>query len=132
VFAVIADVPHHPDWAKGALRIKNVSESPANLGTSWTQISKIVGKEIEVHAKVNVYEANHRFGFQVDKPIPFQMLWLLEPTAGGTQITVTAEGEPGGFFGVATPVLSKALRDRLNTDLTTLKTRLEAGAQPAG
>jgi len=39
----------------------------------------LVGKELEVHVKVNAYEANRKFGFQVDKPFPGQMLWLLEP-----------------------------------------------------
>ena len=128
VFAVLTDVPHHTDWAKGAGKILNVSENPANLGTTWTQISRIVGRELEVHAKVNAYEANRKFGFHTDKPIPFDMLFLTEPAGSGTRITVTAVGEPGGFFGVAAPVLRKALKDTLSTDLKTLKTQLEARA----
>jgi uncharacterized protein YndB with AHSA1/START domain len=128
IFAALVDVPHHTDWSKGAGKILNVSESPANLGTTWTQISKIVGREIEIQAKVNVYEANRKFGFRTDKPIPFDMLFLTEPAGSGTNVTVTAVGEPGGFFGVAAPLLRKSMKDTLSSDLKTLKAQLEARA----
>jgi hypothetical protein len=105
-----------------------VSENPANLGTTWTQISKIVGRELEILARVNVYEANRKFGFHTDKPIPFDLLFLTEPAGSGTQVTVTAVGEPGGFFGVAAPLLRKSMKDTLSSDLKTLKARLESRA----
>ena len=128
VFAVLTDVAHQPDWSKGAGKIRNVSENPAKLGTTWTQISKFVGKEIEAHLKVTDYEANRRFGSQVDKPIPFQLLFVLEPVGTGTKLTFTATGEPGRFFGVAAPLLRKAIKDTMTSDLGTLKTQLEARA----
>ncbi len=128
VFAVLTDVPHQPDWSKGAGKILNVSENPAILGSTWTQISKFVGKEIEAHLKVTDYEANRRFGSQVDKPIPFRLLFVLEPVGTGTNLTFTATGEPGGFFGVAAPLLRKAIKDTMSNDLDALKTQLEARA----
>jgi len=128
VFAVLTDVPHHTDWAKGPDSIKDVSEDPARLGTTWTQISKLLGREIETHLKVNVYEAGHRFGFEADKPIAFQMLWQLEPSGSDTSINVHLEGEPEGFFAVATPLVRKALTDTVSGDLARLKTQMEAKA----
>ena len=128
VFAVLTDVPHHPDWSKGAGKTLNVSENPAKLGTTWTQISKFVGREIEAHLKVTDYEADRKFGAQVDKPIPFQLLFVLEPVGTGTKLTMNAAGEPGGFFGVAAPLLRKSLKDTITSDLGTLKRRLEARA----
>ena len=128
VFAGFTDVPHQPDWSKGAGKILNVSENPAKLGTTWTQISKFVGREIEAHFKVTDYDANRRFGSQVDKPIPFQLLFVLEPVGTGTKLTMNAAGEPGGFFGVAAPLLRKSLKDTMTSDLGTLKRRLEARA----
>lgn len=128
VFAVFIDVPHHPDWAKGAGRILNLSGHPVGLGTTWTQISKLVGRELEVHAKVNVFEVDRKFGFQVDKPFPGQLLFSMEPSGGGTTVTSSMEAEPGGFFGVAAPLVKKSVRDAMSADLDTLKTRLEAHA----
>ena len=128
VFAVLTDVPHHPAWSKGAGKTLNVSENPAKLGTTWTQISKFVGREIEAHFKVTDYDANRRFGSQVDKPIPFHLLFVLEPVGTGTKLTMNADGEPGGFFGVAAPLLRKSLKDTMSSDLDTLKKKLEARA----
>jgi hypothetical protein len=128
VFAVLADVQHHTDWARGPQRIENLSENPAQLGTTWTQISKLVGREVEIHARVDAYDAGREFGFQADKPIPVHMRWQLEPAGSGTTVNLTVEGEPGGFFGVATPLLRKALTDTVTSDLATLKKRLETHA----
>lgn len=126
VFAVLTDVPHHTDWAKGPDKIRDVSENPAILGTTWTQTSKLLGKEVETHLKVNVYEAGRKFGFEADKPIAFQMLWQLEPSGNDTTVNVTVEGVPEGLFAVATPLVRKALTDTVTSDLATLKTQLEA------
>lgn len=126
VFAVITDVPHHTDWAKGPDKIRDVSENPAILGTTWTQTSKFLGREIETHLKVNVYESGRRFGFEADKPIAFHMLWQLEASGSDTRVNIHIEGEPEGFFAVATPLVRKAFTDQVSSDLATLKTQLES------
>jgi uncharacterized protein YndB with AHSA1/START domain len=128
VFDALIDVAHQPDWSKGAGKIQNLSENPAKLGTTWTQISKFVGRELEAHQKVTDLEANRRFGSAVDKPIPFQQTFVLEPAANGTKLTFTVEGEPGGFFGVAAPLLRKNIKDTMTSDLGALKAKLEARA----
>jgi uncharacterized protein YndB with AHSA1/START domain len=128
VFAAITDVAHQPEWSKGAGKIRNVSQNPAVLGTTWTQISKFVGRELEAHLKCTDYVANRRFGSSVDKPIPFQLLFRLEPVGSSTRLTFIAEGEPGGFFGVATPLLRKNIKDTMTGDLASLKSKLEARA----
>lgn len=128
VFAVLTDVPRQPDWSKGAGKVSDVSENPARLGTTWTQVSKFVGRELEAHLTVNIYEPDRKFGSQVDKPIPFQLLFLLEPEGSGTRLTFTAEGEPGGFFGVAAPLLRKSISDTMSSDLAALKAMLETKA----
>ncbi len=128
VFAAITDVAHQPDWSKGAGKILNLSENPAILGTTWTQVSKFVGREVEARLKVTDFEANRRFGTRVDKPFPFQLVFVLEPVGAGTKLTFAAEGEPGGFFRVAAPLLRKSIKDTMTGDLASLKTKLEARA----
>jgi uncharacterized protein YndB with AHSA1/START domain len=128
VFAVITDVAHHPDWSKGAGRILDVSENPAALGTTWTQITKMMGREIQAQARVNEYEANRKFGSEVDKPFPAQLLWVLEPAGSGCTVTVTAESEPTGFYAAAGPLMAKAIRDSFSSDLNSLKAHLETPA----
>jgi len=46
-----------------------------------------------------------------------RLLFALEPVASVTRLTFTAEGEPGGFFGVAAPLVRKSLKDTMTSDL---------------
>jgi hypothetical protein len=73
-----------------------------------------------------VYQANSKFGYQIDKPVPADELYLLEPSGSGTKLTFSIEGDPGGFFGVAAPLLKKVLKDQISADLGSLKAQLEA------
>lgn len=128
VFNALTDVGSHIEWARGPEEIRALSENPARLGTTWQQVSKILGKTLVAECRVNVYEENRALGFTGDKPFPFQFVWELEPVAGGTSLTMSSQAEPGGFFRIAGPVLSSALDNRMKSDLLSLKTRLEAEA----
>jgi uncharacterized protein YndB with AHSA1/START domain len=125
VFAVVTDVAHQPDWSWGVDRVVDLSDNPVRLGSTWTQFSRILGRRIEVHAKVTDLRPDQRFEFTVDKPTRIEMLWCLEPTPTGTHVSVTAEGNPGLFYGLVKPMVG-ALRAALADDLGRLKKRLEA------
>ena len=126
VFAALADVAAHTDWARGPEEIRNLSENPARLGTNWQQVGKLMGRTMVAECRVDAYEENRRFGFSGDKPFPFQISWELEPAAGGTQLTMSGQIEPDGFFKIATPVLNGTLESQMKADLLTLKANLEA------
>jgi uncharacterized protein YndB with AHSA1/START domain len=125
VFAVVTDVAHHPDWSSGVERVNDLSDVPIRPGTTWTQLSRILGREFEVHAKVIGLVPERRFEYSVDQPARIEMLWRLQPTPEGTHLTVSARGEAGKFYFVIRP-MTGALRDALAADLARLKRRLEA------
>ena len=124
VFGVVTDVAHHPDWSSGVKRVIDLSDISAMPGTTWTQLSRILGREFEVHARVIGYVPDRRFEFSVDQPARIEMLWRLQPTADGTHVTVSAKGEAGKFYLLVRP-MTGALRDALAADLARLKKRLE-------
>lgn len=125
VFAIVTDVAHHPDWSSGVERVIGLSDTAATPGTTWTQFSRILGREFEVHAKVIGFVPDRRFEYSVDKPARIEMLWRVEPTPEGTHVTVSAKGEAGRFYLLVKP-MTGALRDALAADLIRLKKRLEA------
>jgi uncharacterized protein YndB with AHSA1/START domain len=125
VFDALIDVEHHTDWASGPDEIINISENPAQMGTTWQQRASFMGKDLDSNMRVNVFEPGRKLGFASDKPFPMQMTFVLEPQAGGTKLTVTGEGEPGGFFKLAGPALSRSLKGSLEKDLQSLKATLE-------
>jgi hypothetical protein len=59
------------------------------------------------------------------------MSFTYEPVAlEGTRFTPRIEAEPGGFFELVGPVLERAIRRQMRTNLETLKDLLEARGQP--
>jgi len=125
VFATLTDVATHTDWARGPEEIRNLSENPARMGTTFQQVGKLMGRTLVAECRVNHYEENRTFGFAGDKPFPFQVLFALEPDSGGTQVTMRGSIEPGGFFKIARPVLNSSLESQMKADLLTLKALLE-------
>jgi uncharacterized protein YndB with AHSA1/START domain len=128
VFAVMTDVPRQPEWSKGAGRISNLSDDPVKLGSTWIQTSKALGREASANVKVHEYEPSRRYGLEMDKPFPGRIEWTFEPDGNGTLVTQSAEFEPGAFFALATPLLRKGIQDMFDTDLASLRRRVEGGA----
>jgi len=125
VFDTLIDVEHHTDWASGPDQIIDVSENPAQIGTTWRQRTSFLGRETDATMRVNLFEPGQRIGFATDKPFPMQLTFTLEPQTGGTKLTATAEAEPGGFFKLAGPMLSRSAQGMLEKDLQSLKGTLE-------
>lgn len=128
VFATLTDIASHTDWARGPQEVRNLSENPAQMGTTFQQVGKLVGKTVVAECRVNLYDKNRRLGYSGNKPFPFQVAWELEPISGGTRLTMTGRFEPGGFFKVAAPILNNSLESQMKSDLLTLKAILEAEA----
>ena len=129
IFAALTDVASHTTWARGPEEILNVSENPARLGTTWQQVVKMLGKRIAARMEVNAYEEKRKFGFGTDKPFPMDILFSLTPVAGGTEVRITATGQPASIFGkVALPVMAKGLERQMESDLYNLKGILEEPA----
>ena len=60
-------------------------------------------------------------------PVPDQdWTYTFEEMPAGTRLTRAVEGEPGGFFKLAEPLIERALKRQVRTDLETLKDLLEA------
>jgi hypothetical protein len=51
---------------------------------------------------------------------------------GGTLMRIRTEGDASGFYRLAGPLLSRAVKRGVAGDLERLKTRLEAGPQADG
>jgi uncharacterized protein YndB with AHSA1/START domain len=126
VFAALTDVARHTEWARGPAEINHVSDNPARLGTTWEQVTKLLGKKFATTMRVNVYEENGKFGFETDKPFNSQFLFTVVPVSGGTEVRMAVSGEPANFFGKVTiPLLIKSVERQMESDLLALKALLE-------
>jgi hypothetical protein len=97
------------------------------VGARYVQLLKFLGKRMETTLEVTEYEPGRRFSIKtVSGPIPFDVAHTLEPSNGGTSVHVVLEGEPGGFFKLAEPLVVRNAQRQIEHDLSTLKEILEA------
>jgi hypothetical protein len=82
---------------------------------------------MESTLEVTAYEPGRKFDLHVlEGPIPFDVRHTLDATNGGTRINFTLEGEPGGFFKLAEPIVARTSKRQVQSDFETLKEILEA------
>ncbi len=134
VFAFLTDLSSVPEWQSGAVEVrKPEAEASVGVGTKYVQVLKFLGRQFEATIEVTEYEPGQRFSIKtLSGPIPFQVEHTLEPSdGGGTKLRVTLEGEPGGLFKVAEPLVMRNAQRQVANDFATLKQLVEARA-PAG
>jgi uncharacterized protein YndB with AHSA1/START domain len=125
VFAYTTDPANLAEWQSTALEAR--SEGPVQQGAHVTEVRKFLGRRMESEVEVTAFEPDRRFALKVlSGPVPFAFEQTLEPSDGGTRVSVVAEGEPGGFFKLAEPIVARALRRELRGNLETLKDVLES------
>jgi uncharacterized protein YndB with AHSA1/START domain len=128
VFAYLSDPSKLPEWQASAMEARQETPEPMAAGTRVREVRKFLGKRMESVIEVTAHEPGRELSLKVvSGPLPFHVRQLLEPVEGGTRIDVVIEGEPGGFFKLAEPLVVRAVERELANNLATLKDVLEAG-----
>jgi uncharacterized protein YndB with AHSA1/START domain len=126
VFAYANDLSHWPEWNPGLIEA-SAPEGPFHAGTRIREVFRFLGRRIESTFEVVEYEPNRQVTYRtVAGPIPMTGTQTYEPVDGATKLTVTGEGEAGGFFKLAEPVVAQMTRRQFQTGLDNLKDLLEA------
>ena len=129
VFAFTADVENQPQWQSRLIEARKTSVGPIGVGTTWSSVAKFLGQRIELETVTTDYEPNRTYAAKsTSGPFPVLGRQSYEAVAGGTQIKVTLEWQPSGFFKVAEPLLATMLKRQTETDLINLKDLMEAHA----
>jgi uncharacterized protein YndB with AHSA1/START domain len=124
VFAYATDPTHTHEWQSSAL--ETTVEGPVQAGASGKEVRKFLGRRMESTMRVEAFEPPRKFALQVTSgPVPFHVEQTVEPEGAGSRVSVTIEGEPGGFFKLADPLVERAVKRELEGNLATLKDILE-------
>jgi uncharacterized protein YndB with AHSA1/START domain len=125
VFAYSTDPANVPEWQGSALEA-NIG-GPIQAGATGREVRKFLGRRMESTMRIEEYEPPRKFALRVTSgPVPFRFEQTTEPDGGSTRISVAIEGEPGGFFKLAEPLVERAVKRELEGNYATLKDILEA------
>lgn len=129
VWAMISNVENHPKWSSFALEAKQTSPGPIGVGTTARVVGKFLGRRIESESVITEFEPNRKYSWE-DKsgPFPLKGSTTLEQIEARTRVNATLEGEPGGFFKLAEPLVVAMAKRSFQGDLDNLKALMEADA----
>src|SRR5574341_2376769 len=127
VFAVLSNLENNPKWDSVALEAKKTSEGPIGVGTTWRIVQKALGQRLEIVAEFTEYEPNQKTTLKSKSgPFPIEVRRTYKPVDDGTQVNFVLEAQPGGFFKLAEPLLTRMVKRGIETDLATMKDLMEA------
>lgn len=122
------DWRNDPAWI-GVEESRLVSDGPFGVGTRVERVATFVGRRIEYVNEVVEHEPGRRLVMRsVKAPFPMTIVYEFEDAGDGTLMRIRAAGDASGFYRVASPLLSRAVKRAIVRDLARLKVVLETGA----
>jgi carbon monoxide dehydrogenase subunit G len=124
VFAYLTDVDNLPVWQSGVHSAELEGEPQA--GSRILESRHMLGREMRTTLEIEEYEPARLFTLRaLDGPIPFSVRHELEPSGGGTRLTVIGEGDTGILPGFAAGIMARRAEKQFQKDFERLKRLLE-------
>lgn len=125
VFRFLSDNQNALQWQSGLLEAR-VTNDVVGIGRAWIDVVQFLGRRIEIASELSEYEPLRHLGFKsTSGPIPLEGRYSFEPDGAGTRVTFAMQGEPGGFFKLAEPIVARSTQRQWETNLANLKDLLE-------
>ena len=129
VFAFISNPENQPRWRAGTLEVARNSSEPLGVGSVFKGRFTFLGRPFDGNLEIIAHEPHRRYESRmVEGPFPLEARYSLAPAENGTRLSLVVEGEPGGFFKLAEPLVASLAKRSYEADLNNLKEMLEAQA----
>jgi uncharacterized membrane protein len=126
IFAYITNFENNPKWQGGMVEAKFTSEGPLQKGSTYDQVAKFLGKQIISSFEVVEYKENETITIKsTASSFPIVVTRSVTPTPKGTKVTAVVEGDAGGFFKIAQPLMKLMVKKSVKSDYKKLKKLLE-------
>lgn len=126
VFAYIANFENNPIWQNGIQEAIITSDEPFGTGSTYTQVSRFLGRRIESNFVVTEYEAGRKIAFEtVSGSFPIQIERGVAPAENGAKVHAIIRGDASGFYRIIGPLLDFMVRQSIKADYARLKKILE-------
>jgi hypothetical protein len=128
VAGFVMDPVNDTRWIKALDSVRTLGDGPVRPGTRVERVASFLGRRIEyVNEIVELVPGERLVMRSVKAPFPMEVTYELEDADVGTRMRIRASGDATGFYRVAGPLLSAAVRRGIERDLAELKTELEDG-----
>jgi carbon monoxide dehydrogenase subunit G len=125
VFDFLTDVTNLPRWQSGVHSAQLDGEPRA--GARFEESRHMLGRELHTTLEIEEYERPRVFAIRaLNSPVPFSVRHELEPSGGGTKLTVVGEGDAGMLPGFAAGIMARRAEKQFRKDFDRLKKLLES------
>ncbi len=129
----VAEYASNPDndpvWITGITEANLLTYPPVGLGTRVERVAGFLGRKVEYVLETTEYRPDELVVMtSVKGPFPMKVTYGFEEAKGGTLARIRIEGETTGFYQLAGPIMSRAVKRNITNDLETLKDILESRA----
>jgi carbon monoxide dehydrogenase subunit G len=120
VYDYLTDVSNLPHWQSGV-------RAATREGARIQERRHMLGRELSTTIAVEEEERPRVFVIRaLDSPVPFTVRHTLEPSGGGTRLTVVGEGDAGLLPGFASGIMARRAEKQFRKDFERLKRLLES------
>ena len=131
LFAYATDPRNDPVWIGGISEAELLGDPPLEKGSSVRRVASFMGKRIEYVLEVVGLDPGERLAMRsIRSPFPMAVTYSFEPGDGGTRMAIRVEGDPGGVYRLAGPLLPGMVRRSVAKDLRRLRAILEQRSTP--
>jgi hypothetical protein len=113
-------------WTGGITSSRPAQPGRLRQGATVVRTARFLGRTFDYGYVVTRDEPDRLVELRVERPFPMQVTYELEDAAGGsTSVAIRAAGNPGRFFGWATPLMTRQVGRSIAADLERLRACLE-------
>jgi carbon monoxide dehydrogenase subunit G len=128
VFAFVANLNNMSKWNSAVVSLQQVTPGAVSVGTKFKSVGEMMGRRIEGEVQVTAYEPDSKTGFQMNAgPVQVNVTIGFKPVGTGTKVSLNAQGNPGGLFKLAEPIMASRVKSMMEENLARLKSTLEKG-----
>jgi hypothetical protein len=110
-----------------------ITDPPVRQGSRIRRVATFLGRRIDYVMEVVIFEPGRRMAMHaIESPFPMDVTYEFQPTAPGrTRARIRVQGETGGAYGFAGPLLAAVVRRSIRNDVRALKRVTESNGRPA-
>ena len=128
VAAFATDPANDTRWILALRSARALTNGAIAPGAQVERVASFLGRRVEYVNEVSELDPGRRLVMHsVRGPFPMEVTYEFEDARRGTVMRIRNRGDAGGFYKLAQPLLSAAVRRGVSRDLAQLKRLLEAG-----
>ena len=121
VAAFMFDPANDARWTSGVIAVNPLAPGRLTPGSRVERTVRFLGRRFSYLYEVIDARGDEFVELQVNDPFPMRVRYQLDDEGARTRASIRAQGEAGGFYKLAAPILDFMVRRSIARDLRQLK-----------